>query len=281
MGKKEKQKKKKRHKRVAESTIPVFPSVTPIEAAPEITAPDSSLNSNKQTPTEQMEVHHHSHASHGKKKWTHYFWEFLMLFLAVFCGFLAENIREHKIEHQREKQYMQSMVEDLMNDTAEYNNKLWYFDTVLVQLLDTSMEIIYNRDIASPAVVRELYKVVPRCSQFVDLNIEDRTMSQLKNSGNLRLIRNKAVTDSLAVYWKVLNSLNNTVLPGYEKVRTEVKNGLSPLLLSADKKQFIKLANYISNLRTQIGGPIKGGINDAREKANSLINLIKKEYHLE
>ena len=34
-----------------------------------------------------MEVHHHSHPSTSsghRKKWTHYFWEFLMLFLAVF-----------------------------------------------------------------------------------------------------------------------------------------------------------------------------------------------------
>ena len=42
-----------------------------------------------------MEVHAHTHTE--KKKFTHYLWEFLMLFLAVFCGFLAENFREHKI----------------------------------------------------------------------------------------------------------------------------------------------------------------------------------------
>ena len=48
-----------------------------------------------------MEVHHRSHTT--GKKWTHYFWEFLMLFLAVFCGFLAENQREHVIEKKREK----------------------------------------------------------------------------------------------------------------------------------------------------------------------------------
>jgi hypothetical protein len=42
-----------------------------------------------------MEVHHHAHTA--RKKWTHYFWEFFMLFLAVFCGFLAENQREHYI----------------------------------------------------------------------------------------------------------------------------------------------------------------------------------------
>ena len=47
-----------------------------------------------------MEVHHHAHTA--RKKWTHYFWEFLMLFLAVFCGFLAEYQLEHTIEHNRE-----------------------------------------------------------------------------------------------------------------------------------------------------------------------------------
>src|SRR6188508_662526 len=65
-----------------------------------------------------MEVHHHSHTS--RKKWTHYFWEFLMLFLAVFCGFLAEYQLEHIIENQREKAYIRSMVEDLKKDTANF-----------------------------------------------------------------------------------------------------------------------------------------------------------------
>ncbi len=67
-----------------------------------------------------MEVHHHAHTE--RKKWTHYFWEFLMLFLAVFCGFLAENQREHMVEHQREKQYMESMLSDLSADTATLTN---------------------------------------------------------------------------------------------------------------------------------------------------------------
>jgi hypothetical protein len=46
-----------------------------------------------------MEVHHHAHTA--RKKWTHYFWEFFMLFLAVTAGFLVENQREHFIEHKR------------------------------------------------------------------------------------------------------------------------------------------------------------------------------------
>ena len=41
-----------------------------------------------------------------------------MLFLAVFCGFLAEYQLEHKIEKDKERQYMKSMLEDLVSDTS-------------------------------------------------------------------------------------------------------------------------------------------------------------------
>ena len=64
-----------------------------------------------------MEVHSHTHTE--RKKWTHYFWEFLMLFLAVFCGSLAENWREHSAEHQRAKEYSKTLIEDLASDTTE------------------------------------------------------------------------------------------------------------------------------------------------------------------
>src|ERR1700693_4331693 len=65
-----------------------------------------------------METHaHHLHKAPGKNFW-HYFYEFLMLFLAVFCGFLAENFREHQVEKERAKQYIHSFYEDLKTDTA-------------------------------------------------------------------------------------------------------------------------------------------------------------------
>src|SRR5215204_6589542 len=63
-----------------------------------------------------MEVHAHTHTP--RKKWTHYFWEFLMLFLAVFCGFLAENWREHYIEHKRSQGLSISLKKDLTRDTT-------------------------------------------------------------------------------------------------------------------------------------------------------------------
>ena len=69
-----------------------------------------------------MEVHAHSHTP--RKKWTHYFWEFLMLFLSVFCGFLAENEREHYVERTRAKEYAGLLYQDLKNDSVYFNEVL-------------------------------------------------------------------------------------------------------------------------------------------------------------
>ena len=47
-----------------------------------------------------------------------------MLFLAVFCGFLAENEREHYVEHQREKQYANELYDEFFADSIAAGNKL-------------------------------------------------------------------------------------------------------------------------------------------------------------
>src|SRR5678815_4472219 len=74
-----------------------------------------------------MEVPHHPHTE--RKKWTHYLWEFLMLFLAVFCGFLAENQREHMIEHERERQYSKQLLADLRKDSAFFKRRMTIIDS--------------------------------------------------------------------------------------------------------------------------------------------------------
>ena len=88
-----------------------------------------------------MEVHAHSHTE--RKKWTHYFWEFLMLFLAVFCGFLAEYKLEQTIERHREKEYMQLMVEDLKKDTANINTMV-EGNRILISGLDSLLDMLSN-----------------------------------------------------------------------------------------------------------------------------------------
>src|SRR6185503_15814289 len=90
-----------------------------------------------------MEVHAHTHTA--RKKWTHYFWEFLMLFLAVFCGFLAEYQLEHKIEADKEKQFIASMVKEIQSDTAQLHRVLR--DSDRKYALDTLAAILYTGDV--------------------------------------------------------------------------------------------------------------------------------------
>src|SRR5262252_3802199 len=81
-----------------------------------------------------METHaHHLHKAPGKNFW-HYFYEFLMLFLAVFCGFLAENFREHQVDKEKAKQYVKSFYEDLVNDTSRLNTLLDYDNEKVIAL---------------------------------------------------------------------------------------------------------------------------------------------------
>lgn len=82
---------------------------SPSENLPdEITPPGQSETIYSTQEIKNMEVHKHPHHVTHKKKWNEYLLEFFMLFLAVFLGFIAENIREENVEKHREKQLVTS-----------------------------------------------------------------------------------------------------------------------------------------------------------------------------
>ena len=152
---------------------------------------------NVTTEATNMETHaHHLHKvpSHG---WSHYLFEFFMLFLAVFCGFLAENQREHLVEHKREKKYMEMLYEDLKKDTADYaNDTTWW--TRMIKALDT-----IRTEIEQPENQRNsflLYRKAGAMRSYNTFQYHDRAILQLKSAGNFRLVKNQAIADSLMEY---------------------------------------------------------------------------------
>ena len=167
--------------------------------------PSNETIPNQQTETvnpiqeaKSMEVHHHAHHQ-GNKNWKSYFWEFLMLFLAVFCGFLAEYQLEHVIEHDREKQYIESMMADMREDSAKINFSLIFLNKQLAGF-DSLLQNIYNRPYTDSSL-KMMYLVQLKYTHNRDaVRFTKRTITQLKNSGGLRLIRNKAASDSIITY---------------------------------------------------------------------------------
>jgi hypothetical protein len=120
-----------------------------------------------------------------------------MLFLAVFCGFLAENQREHYVEHQREKQFIRSLAEDLKSDIVQTGETLKKLEATKLAT-DSIIALL-----ASPGILQnsnEVYRIWSNHIGYADFFSNDRTLQQLKNSGALRMIRKKAVSDSIMQY---------------------------------------------------------------------------------
>lgn len=249
-----------------------------------------------------MEVHAHPHTP--RKKWTHYFWEFLMLFLAVFAGFLAENQREHFVEHRREKQYMLSMINDVRSDTSMLSGMYKTF-TLVINQIDSLIPLL------QPATMNEKPKEVYQHQVMINLFhrwiYSDRTISQLKNSGNFRLIRNKSVSDQIMAYdGFILNYVGdmqeNYILPlrarisdaGNEIFKTEVLRKFlktegwkyhavqlpeAPYFITFEKNKLGKFINEIQQYAVAIEWA-NGNIKKAIVKAVELDSLIRKEYHI-
>ncbi|HEY6062907.1 MAG TPA: hypothetical protein VIV35_04830 [Chitinophagaceae bacterium] len=154
-----------------------------------------------------MEVHAHAHSA--RKKWTHYLWEFLMLFLAVFCGFLAENFREHQVEKRREFQFIHSMTDDVKLDTTALKGILIrrlhrkeMFDSLSL-LLNSSQRDKYASRLYFFG--RHMQRLSP-----VSFTYNDRTIQQLKNGGNMRLISKPSVADAMVLYDAAVRDMYTT-----------------------------------------------------------------------
>ncbi|MGB3007562.1 MAG: hypothetical protein WBC06_13685 [Chitinophagaceae bacterium] len=309
MGKKEKQKKKKRKKEVGNNTYPAALSVTPTEAAPEITTSDSTINIYQQTPTEQMEVHAHTHTP--RKKWTHYFWEFLMLFLAVSLGFYAENTREGILHKKEVKTQLNSMLSDLQSDII-------LFDSVTdrnsygAKMADSLVELLHS-DITNTTEIYFAARTVTANLGYYYTN--SKSFDQLKSAGLLRYIKDKELLDSIGTYYTSFQWLANQIdllrlkmdeihkgntrlfdsyvfqqmtmnikiiaISGLGGRRTTISKPLvKPSLLSADVKDINSVSLNYHYYSTTIKFYIRNAIA-LQNRAKGLIELIKKEYRFD
>ena len=123
-----------------------------------------------------------------------------MLFLAVFCGFLAEYQLEHKIEKERATKYMHDMVENLKYDTIRYNKNL-QSNVLLGKQLDTFRAEI-SEAIKGNVHGNRLYDLWIKCQDFGQVVFNRSAINQLTNSGSLRLIKNDSLVTVIIDYYE-------------------------------------------------------------------------------
>ena len=247
-----------------------------------------------------MEVHQHSHTP--RNKWAHYFWEFLMLFLAVFCGFLAEYYLEHTIEHNREKQFINSLIKDMEADTMQLF-RIRAFRLGRINSID-SLNNYFSRNTSGTISLRGI-QFLEDVKGHVSFYQNSGTLDQLKNAGGLRLIRRRNVVDSIQAYDQQIKRMALRDQYETEEMRYTIRlsyklfDGIMLSNIYADTTYFNNhrlrtdtpktitlnsqyVGEYLNSLSTfrfvvmsnmQLQESIK-------KKAEDLLRLLKKEYHI-
>ena len=251
-----------------------------------------------------MEVYHHPHGE--TKKWTHHLWEFLMLFLAVTLGFFVENQREQIVEHHREIRYMQNLLQDLCRDTTAMRLQS-IFQKRAVMFSDSLVDALNNTD--RNKYVNNIYYYARVLTIYNPFFYSNATINQLKSSGSLRLIRKEFVADSIVQYdiWSQrLLAVEENIKEEIQEFRSNMGNVLNAVAIknmvdtsrlggsfgsfikrpdypmppvTTDNKSINQLCTNADFLLTLYQYQFKT-MNNQKARATGLIELLKKEYHL-
>ena len=284
---------------------------TPPDSQPENLPDENTLVPHTETitpnqDTEAMEVHHHAHdpsAPHHKKTWKSYFWEFLMLFLAVFCGYLAESYHTHSVNKDIEKRNMELVVDNLRDDVEKFNSNIRYHEEK-VKILDTliSFRNATNADTLNSQSFGFLFSKSIYNPVFTS---NTAAIDQMKSSGSLRLVKSKEILESIFQYLSVSNllSTDRDRLDNSDDLWIENASAFLDLqyLASSRKLTFLNNVTPVAHQNSLAGNQqsIRQFFNRAivrksilevlllprmyaqRKNAERLIDLLKREYHIQ
>ena len=257
--------------------------------------------------TLNMEVHKHPHHVTHKKKWTEYLLEFFMLFLAVFLGFVAENIREHSVEGRKEKEYVKSIIADLKTDSANLRFIVYDYSPQLNKWVDSCVTILESSSVTDERII---YQAIENATLWRHFYPNQRTLNQLKNSGNFILISRRNAVDEILNYDNRLNIYTLLLTPltiyehdvdttqlrftDYKVVRrlfTVQSNKSIDFISVNDIPEGAHLTNFDGASRKVYLNKLKqmniehaimlGQYQSLFKLSIHLIQLLQKEYHLE
>jgi hypothetical protein len=254
--------------------------------------------------TETMEVHKHPHHVTHKKKWGEYLLEFFMLFLAVFLGFIAENIRENIVNKEIEKHNMESFVKNLHEDSLDLVQSI-AVNEKRFQYLD-SLIYLKSSNVTDDVFQNQFIYYMLKLGYLDYFTSNQSTFEQMQSSGTLRLIRHPNVLDSILKYetsYKQIRHQEDICSTWWNKSIEQVSaiidltslahlptNKLWDLTeidlasiqlprISKDQPALLPYYNWRINERISLGYYIQY-LHGQLSYARSLIPFLKTEYHL-
>jgi hypothetical protein len=245
----------------------------------------------------KVEVHHHPELPHGgKKRFKEYILEFLMIFLAVTMGFIAENIREHLSDNSKQEEYITGMIKNLRVDTVRLK-KVLKETNIQINGFDSLINVSKSK-LSAIRVQDSLYLMTSRYIFYAnDFKNDDITLTQLRNAGGYRLIKDNNVLDSIAEYESRIKDIDdefNGVVKALEKARDNANfifdmnvgrtfrfhPTSTPVLITDDK---VKIYNYYNSCwyaLLAVDG-YEHMLKEHLKYSTHLIAYMKKEYDID
>ena len=253
-----------------------------------------------ETDNQQNTLNHTSNLAlnNESKSWKRYFSDFLMIFLAVTLGFIAENIREYFSDEKTGKEYAISLKEDLIRDTVI----IQYTIKKLMKSLencDTLVHYLRENKVTKAIDLQKIYEANLLSLGSVGFSLTDRTSEQLKNGG-MRFISNKKVTNGIMGYWETENFLKKQEIAviamrqqardksyfifdnkyysekidakGMREIASDVR------LMTEDYTLLTEFGNRLNHFKNFIRSITIKDLNQQKKDAIALIKLIENEY---
>lgn len=286
---------------MSKKKIPKDTSETNADSIDQMSSNDKSDNElplieETESTENQMEVHHHSNIHHGQKKWKEYFLEFLMIFLAVTMGFLAENYREHLIKKEKELNYIENLVRDLKTDKSGADEIIKYNEKMMTAL--DSFVAIRHLDFNLKENNKAFFERLIQTKMWAPgiFKPNEVTMNQIKSIGGFYIIRPQ-IADSISIFdmsnqnVKWSEKFNYThgeetnrmllELTDYPAIwkKTGGLNDELPQLMTDDKMKLLKFFNLSNDLMYTIQG-YNYNLKNHLKMIDNLIKTLQDEYEL-
>lgn len=203
--------------------------------------------------------------------WGNYFKEFLMIFLAISLGFFVENLREDMAEKDLERDLMEEVVENLAFDTLRYHNN-YAFNTMVLANMDSLRDELKKAFYGKPNPTRLNHFAFQATDLHSIALLSTNAITELRNSGALRLIRNKALRNKLTDYYerkaKALESIDRPSQDLGNEIRLLYTRHFSMRHMDVKLKQIGMGANRVETNFDSILAPMQPVTNEAMHLAS-------------
>ena len=224
--------------------------------------------------------------------------EIVLVVIGILIALSINNWNEGQNEKKVELSYMQNLIEDL-NENIETYHDFEKSNTIIYNLIDSIIPNLKSVDRRSH-ISNLSYWSRKVTMEWLTVNPTQRTFEEMKSSGHLRLIKDKAVANAISDYYNSLSDLDGynkaamLWVADYAKAMGKIFDGELLLKILREKKiQDAKpcdmlsedplVINELINSLQYFNGALALGevvVKKEKLKAEKIINLITTNYKL-